>query len=178
HGFPLRAVVPGFAGVRSPKWLASITVQDQPSANPMQADDYKLFPPDVTEETADPAKGHTIETMPLNAAICEPSPGAKLKVGHNTVRGYAVAGDRNVVRVDVSCDGGRSWSQAQLEAEAKSPFAWTFWSIELDLNPGEHELVARAWDEAGQTQPSQPDDTWNYKGYLMASWHRVRVTAD
>ncbi len=44
HGHPLRVVVPGFAGIRSPKWLARITVQDRPSDNPMQADDYKLFP--------------------------------------------------------------------------------------------------------------------------------------
>ncbi len=177
HGFPLRAVVPGYAGVRSPKWLKSITVQDRPSDNPMQADDYKLFPPDVTADTADPAEGHTIEVMPLNAAICEPARGAELTAGRNTIRGYAVAGDRKVVRVDVSGDGGRTWSQARLESEAEAPFAWTFWSIDLDLPGGEHELVARAWDEAGQTQPSQPDDTWNYKGYLMASWHRVRVTA-
>jgi sulfite oxidase len=40
HGFPLRVVVPGFAGVRSPKWLAAITVQDRPSDNHMQAPDY------------------------------------------------------------------------------------------------------------------------------------------
>ncbi|GJD36397.1 molybdopterin-dependent oxidoreductase [Methylobacterium aerolatum] len=175
HGFPARVVVPGFAGVRSPKWLRRITVQDNPSDNPMQADDYKLFPPDVTAETADPAKGHTIETMPLNAAICEPPRGARITAGETTVRGYAIAGDRAVVRVDVSGDGGRSWRQATLDHEADAPFAWTFWEIVLDLPPGEHELTVRAWDSAGQTQPAQPDDTWNFKGYLSASWHRVRV---
>src|SRR6478735_10835176 len=44
HGFPLRVVVPGFAGVRSPKWLTTITVQDRPSDNHMQQRDYKLMP--------------------------------------------------------------------------------------------------------------------------------------
>ena len=175
HGFPLRAVVPGFAGVRSPKWLKRITVQDHPSDNPIQARDYKLFPPDVTAETADTAKGHTINTMPLNAVICEPARGANLKAGPNVVTGYAVSGDRAVVRVDLSGDGGRTWAQAALEHNAGSPFAWTFWTIELDLPIGEHELAVRAWDEAGQTQPADPDDTWNYKGYLSAAWHRVRV---
>nr|NKR04752.1 molybdopterin-dependent oxidoreductase [Escherichia coli] len=63
HGFPMRVVVPGFAGVRSPKWLNRVTVQDRPSDNPIQAGDYKLFPPDVTAETADPGAGHTINTM-------------------------------------------------------------------------------------------------------------------
>jgi sulfite oxidase len=47
HGFPLRVVVPGFAGARSPKWLATITVQDRPSDNHMQARDYKLLPAEV-----------------------------------------------------------------------------------------------------------------------------------
>ncbi|WP_267358095.1 MULTISPECIES: molybdopterin-dependent oxidoreductase [unclassified Methylobacterium] len=178
HGFPLRAVVPGFAGVRSPKWLTRITVQDHPSDNPIQADDYKLFPADVTAATADPAKGHTINTMPLNAVICAPARGASLKAGVQCITGYAVSGDRAVVRVDVSGDGGRTWAQAALEHDATAPFAWTFWSIDLDLPAGEHELAVRAWDEAGQTQPAAPDDTWNYKGYLGASWHRVRVTVD
>lgn len=178
HGFPLRAVVPGFAGVRSPKWLKRITVQDRPSDNPIQADDYKLFPADVTAATADPARGHTINTMPLNAVICEPARGASLTAGANRISGYAVSGDRAVVRVDISGDGGRTWAQAALEHDAGAPFAWTFWVIDLDLPAGEHELAVRAWDEAGQTQPAAPDDTWNYKGYLSASWHRVRVTVD
>jgi sulfite oxidase len=176
HGFPLRAVVPGYAGVRSPKWLKRITVQDHPSDNPIQANDYKLFPPDVTAETADPAKGHTINTMPLNAAICEPMRGAALSAGTTRIRGYAVSGDRAVVRVDVSGDGGRSWVQASLEQDATAPFAWTFWTVDLDLPSGERVLVVRAWDEAGQTQPADPDVTWNCKGYLSTAWHRVPVS--
>jgi sulfite oxidase len=176
HGHPLRVVVPGFAGIRSPKWLARITVQDHPSNNPMQADDYKLFPPDVTAETADPAHGITIEAMPLNSAICEPARGAALKAGRHAIRGYAIASDRAVARVDVSTDGGRSWAQARIDRDADAPYAWTFWEIERELTTGEHELAVRAWDSAGQTQPAAPDDTWNYKGYLSAAWHRVRVT--
>jgi sulfite oxidase len=178
HGFPVRAVVPGFAGVRSPKWLRRLAVQRHPSDNPIQADDYKLYPPDVTAESADPTRGHTIDTMPLNAAICEPDRGATLKAGPNRVRGYAVSGDRAIVRVDVSGNGGRSWRQADLEHETDAPFAWTFWSVDLDLPPGEHELAVRAWDAAGQTQPALPDDVWNHKGYLCTCWHRLRVRAE
>ncbi|WP_342111401.1 molybdopterin-dependent oxidoreductase [Methylobacterium sp. SI9] len=176
HGFPVRAVVLGYAGVRSPKWLRHIAVQDHPSDNPIQANDYKLYPADVTAETADPAKGYTIETMPVNAAICEPERGGVLIAGRNRVRGYAVCGDRAIARVDVSGNGGRSWRQADLEHEAGAPFAWTFWAADLDLPPGEHELTVRAWDTAGQTQPALPDDTWNHKGYLCTCWHRVRVS--
>lgn len=175
HGFPLRVVVPGFAGARSPKWLTRITVQNQPSDAKPQARDYKLFPPDVTKETADWSKGITIYDMPLNSAICEPAPWAELKAGKAAVRGYAVATARQITRVDVSTDGGRSWSQAELEHDPAAPWSWTFWQAELDLAKGEHELVVRAWDSAGQTQPALPDDTWNFKGYLHAAWHRVWV---
>jgi sulfite oxidase len=177
HGFPLRVVTPGYAGVRSPKWLAAITVQDAPSDNHMQQRDYKLLPPDVTKETVDWSKGMTINDMPLNSAIFEPAPHAALKAGKTTVRGYAIATKRQVVRVDISVDDGRSWSQAALEPHAEAPWSWVFWQAEVELPAGEHEVVARAWDSAGQTQPALPDDIWNFKGYLSAAWHRVRVKA-
>ncbi len=177
HGYPLRVVVPGYAGVRSPKWLSVITVQDRPSDNHMQQRDYKLVPADVMEDTVDWEKGVTIYDLPLNSAICEPAPRTELKAGRTTVRGYAIASARGIVRVDVSADGGRSWSQAMLEHDAHAPWSWTFWTATLDLAVGEHELVVRAWDSAGQTQPAQPDDTWNFKGYLSAAWHRVHVLA-
>lgn len=174
HGFPVRVVVPGFAGVRSPKWLSRVTVQAHPSDNHMQQRDYKMFPSNVTADTVDWTKGVTINDMPINAAICVPSPHATLKAGVAPIRGYAVASAREIVRVDVSCDGGRTWSLADLEGS--SPWSWTFWSASLDLPKGERELAVRAWDSAGQTQPAAPDDTWNFKGYLSAAWHRVRVS--
>ena len=177
HGFPLRAVVPGFAGVRSAKWLTGITVQDQPADNPMQQHNYKLLPPDVTEPTLDWEKGVTIDDMPLNAAICEPADQASLKAGATVLRGYAIATARGVTRVDVSADGGRSWRQAELERRPDAPWSWTFWQARLELSKGEHELVVRAWDSAGQTQPALLGDVWNPKGYLCAAWHRIRVRA-
>ncbi len=176
HGFPLRVVVPGFAGVRSAKWVRAISVQDMPSSNHMQRQDYKLLPPDVTEDTVDWEQGITIYDMPLNAAICEPAAGAALKAGCATVRGYAVATAREIMRVDVSGDGGRTWKQAELAHHPDAPWSWTFWTATLDLAKGEHQLAVRAWDAAGQTQPALPDDVWNFKGYLCAAWHRVRVS--
>ena len=50
-----------------------------------------------------------------------------------------------------------------------------FWRAALDLPAGDHELAVRAWDSAGQTQPDRPESVWNFKGYLSAAWHRVRV---
>jgi sulfite oxidase len=176
HGAPLRIVVPGYAGVRSAKWVGEIRVQDKPSEAFQQAKDYLLFPPDMRKDTQDPARGTTINEMPLNAAICEPAAGANLKAGRIEVRGYAIATDRAITRVDVSMNGGRQWRQATIEDHGNARWSWTLWHTSLDIPLGEHELVVRAWDAAGQTQPAQPDDTWNFKGYLSAAWHRIRVT--
>ena len=175
HGYPLRAIVPGYAGVRSAKWLTAITVAKAPSDNHMQARDYRLLPADITADTVNWNDGIVINEMPLNSAICEPRAHAMLEAGEHRVRGYATATARRIARVDVSADGGRSWRQAELEQRDDAPWSWTFWEVALDLATGEHELVVRAWDQAGQTQPSQPDDTWNFKGYLSTAWHRVRV---
>ncbi len=177
HGAPLRMVVPGYAGVRSAKWVSEIRVQDKPSDAFQQVKDYLLFPPDMREETQDPTRGTTIYDMPLNAAICEPAAGANLKAGRTEIKGYAIATDRAIIRVDVSMNGGRQWQQATIEDHGNARWSWTFWSVTLDIPAGQHEVVVRAWDAAGQTQPAQPDDTWNFKGYLSAAWHRVRVTA-
>jgi sulfite oxidase len=175
HGAPLRIIVPGFAGVRSTKWVREIRVQDRPSDAFQQAHDYLLFPPDMRAATQDPARGTTIDAMPLNAAICEPAPGASLSRGLTTIRGYAIATDRAIARVDVSVDGGHEWRQATIEDHGGARWSWTFWHSTLDLCAGDHELVVRAWDAAGQTQPARPDDVWNFKGYLSAAWHRVQV---
>ena len=176
HGAPVRLVVPGYAGVRSPKWLRRITVQDQPSDNPMQARDYRLVPPDATEATVDWERAIVIDEMPVNAAICSPARDGSVPAGRVAVRGYATASARTITRVDVSADGGRTWRQAELRSSS-SVWSWTLWSCTLDLPPGLHELAVRAWDSAGQTQPARTDDLWNFKGYLCNAWHRVVVEA-
>ena len=176
HGYPLRAVVPGYAGVRSPKWLSAITVQRGPSDNHIQQRDYKLLPSDETGDPPDWSRGVTIDEMPVNAAICVPACFAELPAGRTEVKGWAIASSRRIARVDVSCDGGRHWQQASVR-HGRSPWSWTLWQIALDLPRGQHELVVRAWDSAGQTQPAAPDDVWNIKGYLSTAWHRIRVAA-
>jgi sulfite oxidase len=175
HGFPLRLMVPGYAGVRSAKWLASVTVQDRPSGNHMQQRDYKLFPSDVSAETVDWTNGITINDMKLTSSICEPAAEAELPAGRVTVKGYAVVSARAIVRVEVSCDGGRTWFGTELEHDPDAPWGWTLWQAVLDLPAGRHELAVRAWDSGGQTQPARMDEVWNFKGYLGTAWHRIRV---
>lgn len=176
HGAPLRLLVPGYAGARSVKWLRRITVQATPSANFHQQKEYRLFPPQMSVESVDHDGAMTIQEMPLNSAICEPAAGSIIPSGPARIAGWAIAGDRRVARVDVSCDGGRSFIQATIEDHDGSPFTWTFWHADLTLLAGEHELIVRAVDSAGQSKPERPAEVWNCKGYLSAAWHRVTIT--
>lgn len=177
HGAPMRIIVPDQAGVRSAKWIERIEVRDTPSGAPVQARDYKLFPASVAKEEADWAEGLTIEAMPVTSAICVPEQGASLSAGRTKLEGYAVAYGRSVARVDVSIDGGKAWRHAVLQSDPGARAAWTLWSIEVDLPRGQHELVVKAVDEAGQSQPENAADVWNFAGYLSTAWHRVTVDA-
>ena len=177
HGAPLRLVVPGYAGVRSVKWLRRITVQSTPSDNFHQQKDYKLFPPSRRVGAVGGSSGITIDEMPLNSAICEPAAGALVPAGRIRIAGWAIAGERHVARVDVSIDGGESFIQAIVEERDGAPFTWTFWHAYAEMAPGEYELVVRAVDSSGQSQPERPESVWNCRGYLSTAWHRVRITA-
>lgn len=178
HGAPLRLIVPGYAGVRSAKWLTRIEVRDRPSDAPMQQKDYKLFPPCVAREEADWSKGMVIEEMPLNAAVTTPDLGRVQKAGALRLTGYAIAYGRAVARVDVSIDGGRSWHPAEIDRPGSSPWSWAQWIADIELTPGRHEVCVRAVDAAGQTQPARPDEVWNFAGYLSSAWHRAPVTVE
>jgi len=176
HGFPLRVVVPGYIGARSVKWLASIRVQEAPSDNYYQARAYKLFPHHVGPADADWSRGLMLGELSLTSAIGRPVDGEEVPAGATTVIGYAMAGgDRTVERVELSRDGGQSWTWC--EHAPAPPGAWTLWRAEIDLEPGDHELVCRAWDSAANTQPEAVAPLWNFKGYMNNAWHRVRVRA-
>jgi sulfite oxidase len=172
HGGPVRVVVPGYIGARSVKWVQSITAQPQPSGNHFQAVDYRLLPPD-----AGPARGLGIALGPLTltAAILVPDDGGHVSAGPTAVTGYALAGEhRTVARVDVSLDGGQTWSQASVD-DPSSPWTWQHWETTLDLPAGPAEITARAWDDTATTQPESPASMWNPAGYNNTAWPRIRV---
>lgn len=176
HGYPLRVVVPGYIGARSVKWLQRITVRQSPSENRFQQRDYRLFPPDVTAETAEWDKGKMLMETPITSVICFPADKSTVPAGRVEICGYACAGgDRLVAEVQVSTNGGGTWVQGRLHGQGK-PWQWRLWSAEVDLSPGEHLLICRAVDSAGEEQPQSVSSTWNFEGYVNNAWHRIRVT--
>jgi sulfite oxidase len=174
HGAPLRVVVPGYIGARSVKWLERIEVRSEPSFGYFQHVAYRLLPEDGTPA---PGAGMPLGLVALNADVLSPADGETVPAGPVEILGYAFAGgERHVARVDVSLDGGVSWSQAQL-LEDLGRWAWRQWRIVLELAPGEHEIVVRAWDSSAATQPEDEAALWNPKGYVNNARPRVRVHA-
>jgi len=175
HGFPLRTIVPGYIGARSVKWLTEITLQEMPSQNYFQAHAYQLFPAHINAETADWNKGLQLGELSVNCVITTPQQGSMLSDEIVSIKGYAASGGgRKIVRVDVSTDGGETWTIATI-TEGNEPWAWAFWEAKLKLEDGNHELIARAFDSSSNTQPSDPKHVWNFKGYMNNAWHRVKV---
>lgn len=175
HGAPIRAVVPGYIGARSVKWLREIRLLPAPSENYFQAHAYRLFPSGVDADTVVWEEGLMLGESPVNSILTSPENGAEVAAGTVHIAGVALAGGlRGIARVDVSVDGGLTWRSARLGSDA-SPWSWRQWSCELDLPPGEHEILARAWDTAAQTQPESVEQVWNFKGYVNNAWPRVKV---
>jgi sulfite oxidase len=174
HGAPLRVVVPGYIGARSVKWLDRIEVRSRPWQGYFQHVVYRLLPEDGT---AGPGAGMPLGLVALNADVLSPAGGETVAAGPVAVSGYAFAGgERHVERVDVSLDGGARWSQAEL-LDDLGRWAWRHWRITVDLAPGEHEILVRAWDSSAATQPEDEAALWNPKGYVNNARPRVRVRA-
>jgi sulfite oxidase len=174
HGAPLRVVVPGYIGARSVKWLERIEVRSRPWQGYFQDVAYRLLPEDGAPG---PGAGMPLGLVALNADVLSPPDGETVAAGPVEVRGYAFAGgERHVARVDVSLDGGATWSQAEL-LDDLGRWAWRHWRITVDLAPGEHELLVRAWDSSAATQPEDEAALWNPKGYVNNARPRVRLRA-
>jgi sulfite oxidase len=175
HGAPLRVVVPGYIGARSVKWLERVEVRATPWPGYFQHVAYRLLPEDGTPG---PGAGMPLGLVALNADVLSPADGATVAAGPVEVRGYAFAGgERHVARVDVSLDGGASWRQAEL-LDDLGRWAWRQWRTTVDLAPGEHEIVVRAWDSSAATQPEDEAALWNPKGYVNNARPRIRVRAE
>ncbi|KAI9155275.1 Oxidoreductase, molybdopterin-binding domain-containing protein [Paramyrothecium foliicola] len=216
HGFPIRVIVPGHVAARCVKWLKKIVVSDEESNTPWQRKDYKCFGPN--EVTQDWDKYKSIQKMPITSAITRTrlrsaqggqthptaveSDSIAVAVGetpaeHNIIEieGYAYSGGgREVQRVDISLDGGKTWDQANLLAEdaklerGSQPWCWKRWKYESPLpsymkpgSDGKHRetkttIVVKATDDTYNTQPETHQSIYNLRGNLATAWHRVEMS--
>ena len=170
HGHPLRLVVPGWYGMAQVKWLTRITpVAEAFDGFQMRAYALRQHPTDT---------GTRLTRMQPRALLIPPgfpdfmSRTRMLAAGSVTIEGRAWSGWAPVDAVDLSLDGGATWTRAELGAAA-SRWAWTRWTWSGDLPVGAHVLSARARDSTGRFQPVEQH--WNLGGFANNTVQQVAV---
>jgi DMSO/TMAO reductase YedYZ molybdopterin-dependent catalytic subunit len=172
HGFPLRLVVPGWYGMTSVKWLSQIELADAPFDGYQMRQAYRLRR--EGDDEGEPIQRIAPRSLMVPPGIPEFMSRARVAdAGSCEITGRAWSGEGEIVRVDVSADGGVTWDPASL-GEALGRWAWRSWSYTWDATPGEHELCCRARDSAGNEQPL--DAPWNLGGYMNNAVQRVSVS--
>jgi DMSO/TMAO reductase YedYZ molybdopterin-dependent catalytic subunit len=174
HGFPARALVPGWIGAASCKWLTEVKLLDAEFVGNFMNPAYR-FPnqPVQPGDAVKPEDTHPLTALSVKSVIAGPSDGASLKAGKVAVRGAAWAGEADITKVEISTDGGTNWNPAKLGHE-QAHYAWRLWSYDWKATKsGDYIILARATDSQGRTQPSTP--AWNPSGYLYNAVDQVRI---
>ncbi|PFH31687.1 putative sulfite oxidase [Besnoitia besnoiti] len=152
HGAPVRVIVPGAVGARSVKWLKKITLSPRESDSHWQQQDYKIMSPNDTPSSTEEWRSKpSILDLPIQSAICLPTPHSILPPGADEVdlKGYAwCGGGTRVVRVDVSLDGGKTWVTADLQ-------------LRPDEEEEEDSDDARKTETPARDEP-EPDKAWSW----------------
>jgi DMSO/TMAO reductase YedYZ molybdopterin-dependent catalytic subunit len=154
HGFPVRAIVPGWYGMASVKWLKRILLVERPFGGYFQTLDYSYFERRQGMPSLVPVTENEVKSQIARPARHEVVP----KGRDYRVHGAAWAGESEVSKVEISTDGGKMWAEATLTGEAVH-HAWRLWEWKWrtpkEAGPG--SMMARATDERGRVQPMTRD---------------------
>jgi DMSO/TMAO reductase YedYZ molybdopterin-dependent catalytic subunit len=140
HGYPARALIPGHWGEINVKWLTEIEVLEA------EAEGY-------WEERGWHGTGPVNTVAKLHAVN-------DLDDGRKQVAGHAYAGTRGIQRVEVSTDGGDTWTEARLTDPLPGADVWRQWAHEYDPPADSHEVVVRATDGTGTLQPEDESSAY------------------
>jgi DMSO/TMAO reductase YedYZ molybdopterin-dependent catalytic subunit len=159
HGYPLRAIVPGYFGEKHVKWLTRIE---------LTGEDVKGF-----YET----QGWGPDFMtPTRSRIDAPDHESRFSLGQLSgpigVKGIAFGGDRGISRVEISDDDGETWTDANIHY-AGTKLTWALWTYEWRPDgPDDYTLVVRGTDGEGEVQEWEEDRS-PFSG--VTGFHKIAV---
>ena len=146
QGYPARLLLPGWEGNSSVKWLRRIDVGDA-----------AFMTREETSRYTDPLNDGTARqfsfVMDARSVITSPSYPQAIERGWNEIRGIAWSGRGQISRVEVSVDGGRSWTDAHLQPPVLSKAHVRFRSL-WQWDGLDTEIISRATDQTGYVQPT------------------------
>ena len=148
NGYPMRLLLPGWEGNMNVKWLRRIKLTDAPAMSYYESRTYSQILPS--------GKAYRFYFLQeVKSFITHPSHGLSFKEpGLYEISGVAYSGTGRISKVMVSADGGQSWAQAALQEPVLSK-AFTRFRMPWNWNGGPAVLQSRAWDEAGNVQPTR-----------------------
>jgi sulfite oxidase len=175
HGFPARAIVPGWVGASWCKWLTEIRVLDKEFEGEFMRNTYRI-PREPIPPGASISHENTRALTELNtkSIIAGPVDGAAIKAGAIRIYGAAWTSDAaEITGVEVSTDAGITWNAAELEGDPVR-YAWRLWSYTWkSAVPGEHIILSRAKDSRNGCQPEIA--AWNPGGYLYNAVDQITI---
>jgi len=144
HGFPLRIFIPGKYGMKMPKWLTRIEFVDREFLGYWEWQGWS-----------------NSSERQLQSVIDDPFDNAQISGTNFVITGWAIANEAGVRRVEISTDGGDSWSDTDLFSNPDPLRVWAFWKY-VWANPakGKHTVVVRATDGNGKLQTSHDSGEW------------------
>jgi sulfane dehydrogenase subunit SoxC len=150
QGYPLRLLAPGWEGNINVKWLHILKLTDQPYMTRDETSKYTDLLPDGK------ARQFTF-AMEAKSLITSPSGGQTIDdLGFVEIRGLAWSGRGLIERVEVSTDGGETWSDAELHGP-RHPKAFTRFTLPWNWDGSAATIISRATDESGYVQPTVED---------------------
>jgi hypothetical protein len=155
NGAPARLVVPGWTGTYWMKHLVSVTALTKPQGGFWMNPAYRIpvgeFPVVARFTSQETATTTPITEMVVNSLITSHADGANVKAEEITVSGLAWDGGYGIRTVQVSTDGGKTWSAATLGQDL-GRYAFRPWSFVLTAKPGRNSVMVNATNAIGQTQ--------------------------
>ena len=150
NGYPMRLLLPGYEGNMNVKYLRRIKLVAEPAMSYWEA---KIYAPILPN-----GKAYQFYLLQeVKSFITQPSPGVSLKgPGLYEISGIAYSGAGRITKVMVSADGSKSWAEAALSAPVLSK-AFTRFRMPWRWDGGPATLQSRAWDEAGNAQPTRAE---------------------
>jgi sulfane dehydrogenase subunit SoxC len=165
HGGPWRVLFPGWYGMDSVKWVQRIVLATEAPAD----NSYSYY---RISRGAAGIRKDPLPRIQVKSIIISPRSGISLPAGKIEVSGLAWSGNGAIESVELSANAGADWESASFEK--RPPREWVSWRRKIDTRRGALELVARARDASGQTQP-QNSDPMRIDRYANNWFHRVRI---
>jgi DMSO/TMAO reductase YedYZ molybdopterin-dependent catalytic subunit len=176
NGFPLRLVVPGWYATYWIKSLAHVEVlsakfqgfwMDKAYRIPKNADASET-PENLAKDTV------PINRMNVRSLIIRPDLTDVVRAGRMfEIEGIAFDGGSGIAGVQVSVDGGASWSDAKLDSNDLGRFSFRRWRLAwTPASAGHYSVMVRAVSNSGE---KQNEHVWNKSGYMRNVVERIEV---